>query len=93
MVNGVALALVEPKGAGQKPTYAFTSWVSPIGVSSVPQNYLQPLQYDYLQYAVHEDRSKGAEQIYMGRGWCWIYSKSVRVTSEVIIDEEKQRHI
>lgn len=70
-------ALLVPKGAEQKPTqflflgvsgYVFTARVSPIGVSSVPQNCLQPLHYDYLQCAVHEDRSKGAEQIYMGWG-------------------------
>lgn len=63
-------ALLEPKGAEQKPTqFLFVhAPVSPIGVSSVPQNYLQPLHYDYLQYAVQEDRSKGAEQIYKGWG-------------------------
>lgn len=69
------LALLELKGVEQKPTqfllvgasgHAFTAPVSPIGVSSVPQNYLQPLHYDYLQYAVHADGGKGAEQIYMG---------------------------
>lgn len=52
-----------------------------------------PLHYDYLQYAVHEDRTKGAEQIYMGWSPSWIYSRSERVTSQVIRDEEKQRHI
>lgn len=68
-------APLEPRGGKQKPY--FVEAVHCFGLRShgrpVTNRGLQcttelatALQYDYLQYAVHRDRTEGAEQIYMG---------------------------
>lgn len=101
MINDVTLgspgtqrsrAEADPVSGTRRSGYAVAAWLSPIGVPSVPQNY-----YSHSIMIIYSTRTwrqkRRVRTDFMGRGWYRIYSRSERVTSEVISDEEKQRQV
>lgn len=68
-------APLEPRGGEQKPYFVEAVHCTGLGSHSPPvtnrglqctTELAAAIQYDYLQNAVHRDRTEGAEQIYMG---------------------------
>lgn len=73
--------------------YKFTIHVSPIGVSSVTQNYSHHAIMIIYSMLYMKTEAKGAEQIYMGWGWHRLYSRKLKDDVTSYKGWEESKHV